>query len=304
MLPLETFQSIVEHALVGVYVIQDERMVYVNPKLAQLFGYTREEMLRFASILDLIEESDRERVREALRQRLAGEVDAVEYTVRGIRKNRSPIIMDIRSVRGSHNGQPAVFGSVLDITKRTQMEDALKSLALMDELTGVYNRRGFMALAERQMKAARRRGQSLILLAADVDNLKQINDTHGHAAGDQALVAAAGVLRQTYREADVVARIGGDEFTVFPLDAAAESGPLLIERLEERLRSWNLVNRAPYQLSLSVGYSVVDPGDRSKTLEQALLEADTQLYAGRRDRAAQAVSDGPLASFWARLRER
>lgn len=304
MIPLETFHSIVEHALVGVYVIQDERMVYVNPHLAQLFGYTREEMLRVASILDLIEESDRERVREALRQRLAGEVDAVEYTVRGIRKNRSPIIMDIRSVRGVHDGKPAVLGSVLDITKRTQMEDALKSLALMDELTGVYNRRGFMALADRQLKAARRRGQSLILLAADVDNLKQINDTHGHAAGDQALVAAASVLRLTYREADVIARLGGDEFTVFPLDAAAESGPLLIARLEERLRTWNLVNRVPYQLSLSVGYSVVDPGDRSKTLEQALVEADAQLYAGRRDRAAHAVSDGPLASFWARLRER
>jgi diguanylate cyclase (GGDEF)-like protein/PAS domain S-box-containing protein len=302
MIPLETFQAIVEHALVGVYLIQDDRMVYVNPKFAQLFGYSRDEILAFPSILHLIDDSDRERVRESLRQRLAGEVDAIEYTVRGIRKNRSAIIMDIRAVRGVYEGRPAIFGSVLDITKRTQMEEALKSLALMDELTGLYNRRGFMALAERQLKVARRKGQTLMLLAADLDGLKQINDQHGHAVGDQALIAAATVLRQTYREADVVARLGGDEFTVFPLDASAESGPLLVERLAERLRAWNVVNQAPYLLSLSVGYSVVDPGDRSKTLEQALWEADAQLYAGRRDRAAQA--DSPLASFWARLRER
>jgi diguanylate cyclase (GGDEF)-like protein/PAS domain S-box-containing protein len=303
MIPLETFQAIVEHALVGVYVIQDDRMVYVNPKLAQLFGYSPDEMRRFASILELIDESDRERVRESIRRRIAGEIDAIEYTVKGVRKNKTTIIMDIRSVRGVFAGRAAVFGSVLDITKRTQMEEALKSLALMDELTGVYNRRGFMALAERQLKASRRKGQSLVLLASDVDDLKQINDTHGHAVGDQAIMAAATVLKQTYREADVIARLGGDEFTVFPLDAAADSTPLLISRLQERLRDWNVRTEAPFELSMSVGWAVVDPGDRSKTLEQALSEADAQLYEQKRSRASGPARDaGP--PFWGRLLDR
>jgi diguanylate cyclase (GGDEF)-like protein/PAS domain S-box-containing protein len=299
-IPSDTYKTIVERSLVGVYVIQDERLVYANQKFAQLFGYTQEELRQFSSILDLIDEVDRPRVREAIRQRLAGEVDSVEYTVRGIRKNGTTIVMDIRSVRETFEGGAAIFGTVVDITVRKQMEEALKAAALLDPLTGLYNRRGFLALAERQVLVAKRKGQSLILLAADLDDLKAINDTHGHAAGDEALIGAATVLRQTYREADIVARLGGDEFTVFPLDASADSVPLLLERLEQNLQQWREEHNTPYRLSLSTGSALLEAGDLSKNIEQLLATADAHLYQQKRDRGA--AGRGPVP-FWARNRE-
>src|SRR5829696_176883 len=284
LIPLDTFRLLVEEALVGMYLIQDYRMVYANRKLAQLFGYSQEEMLSFSSILDVIDPKDRERVRESIHQRLAGDVGVVEYTVQGVRKNGTNIVMDVRSVRGMHRGSPAVLGTVLDMTERKQLEETLQALALVDELTGMYNRRGFMTLAERQLKIARRRKHPVILLAADVDNLKAINDTHGHAAGDEALVAAAGVLRHTYREADIIARLGGDEFTVFPLDAVASSGPLLLERLRSNLAEWNERNRPPFELSMSTGTAILDEDGLSKELHTLLAEADSQLYLQKRER--------------------
>jgi diguanylate cyclase (GGDEF)-like protein len=139
-------------------------------------------------------------------------------------------------------------------------------------------------LAERQLLLARRKEQSIILLAADVDDLKGINDTHGHAAGDEALVHAATVLRGTYREADILARIGGDEFTVFPLDAAGNSVPGLIERLNRNLQQWCGRHSRPYKLSMSTGSAVLDARDLSKTIADLLAEADQQLYRQKRAR--------------------
>ena len=137
LIPLDTFRLLVEEAQVGMYLIQDERMVYANRKLAQLFGYTQEEMLQLASILDIIDPADRERVRESIRQRLDGAVGIVEYTVHGLRKNGTTMVMDVRSVRGMHRGRPAVLGTVLDMTARKQLEETLQALALVDELTGM-----------------------------------------------------------------------------------------------------------------------------------------------------------------------
>lgn len=295
LVPPETYRLLVEESLVGVYLIQDERLVYANRKFAQLFGYTREEMMAFPSILSVVAEDDRELVREKIRQRLDGKIGEIEYTVRMLRKNQTEMLMDVRSVRGSHNGRPAVLGTVVDITARKQLEDALRALALIDELTGLYNRRGFLSLAERQLTIVRRKHHSLVLIAADLDGLKEINDQFGHAAGDRALVAAARVLRHTYREADIVARLGGDEFTVFPIEAAASSVPMLLDRLHTNVRVWNERHREPFTLSLSTGSAVLQ-GELSKSLLELLAEADSQLYLQKRERSR--TSGTVTVPFW------
>jgi diguanylate cyclase (GGDEF)-like protein/PAS domain S-box-containing protein len=295
-LALETFRTIVERSLVGVYVIQDMRLVYANDKFAQLFGYTREEIMALPSVFALLRADDHERVAENMRQRLSGEIEQIEYTVHGLRKNGTTIVMDIRSVRGIHNGQPAVFGTVLDMTARKQMEDALEAAALLDPLTGFYNRRGFLTVTTRQLLVARRKKQSMILIAADVDDLKTINDSFGHAAGDEALVAAATVLRNSYREADVVARLGGDEFVVFPLDASVNSVPLLLERLEVNLQAWRQQHPRKYVLSISTGSAVLDAADDTVTIEELLAQADSDLYRHKRARLASKPSRA--TPFW------
>lgn len=298
LIPPETYRLLVEESLVGVYLIQDERLVYANRKLGELFGYSREEMLALPSALDVIAKSHRETVREAIRKRLDGEITEIEYTVRGMRKDGKLIHLDVRSVRAEHNGRPAVIGTMVDITARKQFEDALRTLALIDELTGLYNRRGFVTLAERQLSLARRKRQPLVLIAADVDDLKGINDRFGHAVGDQALVAAAGILKQTYREADIVARLGGDEFTVFPLEASTDSARMLVERLDANLRRFNERRQCEFTLSMSTGVALLE-GELSKDVQQLLSEADSQLYQQKRERGRLPRVVSVSVPFWA-----
>jgi diguanylate cyclase (GGDEF)-like protein/PAS domain S-box-containing protein len=294
----ETYRLLVEESLVGVYMIQDERLLYANRKLGDLFGYTRDEMLALPSVLAVIAKSHRDTVREAMRKRLDGEIQEIEYTVRGVRKDGRLIHLDVRSVRAEHDGRPAVIGTMVDITARKQFEDALRTLALVDELTGLYNRRGFVTLAERQLSLARRKKIPLVLIAADVDDLKGINDRFGHAVGDQALVAAAGILKQTYREADIVARLGGDEFTVFPIEASKSSIDMLLERLDDNLRRYNERHQREFTLSMSTGVALLE-GELSKDVQQLLSEADSQLYQQKRERGR--LNRGTLGSvpFWA-----
>ena len=298
LIPPETYRLLVEESLVGVYMIQDERLLYANRKLGELFGYTREEMLALPSVLDVIAKSHRDTVRETMRKRLDGEIHEIEYTVRGVRKDGKLLHLDVRSVRAQHAGRPAVIGTMVDITARKQFEEALRTLALIDELTGLYNRRGFVTLAERQLSLARRKRQPLVLIAADVDDLKSINDRFGHAVGDQALVAAAGVLRQTYREADIVARLGGDEFTVFPLEASSSSTKMLIERLDANLKKFNDRHQREFTLSMSTGVALLE-GELSKDVQQLLSEADSQLYQQKRERGRVPRGSTPAVPFWA-----
>ena len=283
LLPLESFRVLVEESLTGVYLIQGDRLIYVNRRLADIFGCTREELLALPSALAVIAESDRDMVREKLRQRLSGEVDVVEYTVRGIRKDGRVIDLDVRSARTMHEGSPAVIGSMLDISERTRLERALRDLSLTDDLTGLYNRRGFSTLAERQLALALRGNQPLLLIFADVDGLKAINDTHGHAAGDQALRDTAAILRSTYRSADIIARLGGDEFTVFPVNAVESSASILTERLDEALARHARQSDQPYTLSLTAGLARVDPAE-CPTIEGLLAQADRALYERRAKR--------------------
>jgi diguanylate cyclase (GGDEF)-like protein len=186
----------------------------------------------------------------------------------------------LRMVR--REGRPIeLMGVGRDITAYKQKEAALRSLTLEDELTGLYNRRGFLTLAERHLKLAVRRKIDLLLLFCDLDGLKQINDTYGHAAGDRALIAAADLLRRTFRSADIIARFGGDEFTVFPLEATGTSAQRLGERLAFTVDAYNESSNEPFRLSFSVGVARFDPGS-SWTIEQLLAEADRQLYETRR----------------------
>jgi diguanylate cyclase (GGDEF)-like protein/PAS domain S-box-containing protein len=286
LIPLESFRILVEESLTGVYLIQGNRLIYVNRRLAEIFGYTREEMLALPSALDVIAEPERGLVREKLRQRLSGEVNVLEYTVTGVRKDGRAIDLDVRSARTMHGGEPAVIGSMLDISDRTRLERALRDLSLTDELTGLYNRRGFSTLAERQLALALRGHQPLLLIFADVDGLKAINDTHGHAAGDQALRDTAAILRSTYRSADIIARLGGDEFTVFPVNALESSGGILTERLDEALARHATQSDRPYKLSLTAGLARVDPTD-CPTIEDLLAQADRHLYERRAQRNAR-----------------
>lgn len=154
---------------------------------------------------------------------------------------------------------------------------ALAALSLTDELTGLNNRRGFLVLAEQQVKLAQRKEHKLSLLFIDVDGLKAINDTHRHQAGDRVLRETAEILRQTFRSSDILARLGGDEYCVLVIDDPSGAGAA-IERLLNNVERRNAADRgAPAALSLSVGAVDIDPAAGIR-VEDWLDIADKRMY--------------------------
>jgi len=120
------YRNLVEHSLTGVYIIQDERFVYANPRLCELYGYTREELFALASYLDLALEEDRPRILDSVRRRLTGEQETAHYTARARRKDGQVIRLEILGGRTEFLGRPAVIGTILDITERVRVEEALR----------------------------------------------------------------------------------------------------------------------------------------------------------------------------------
>jgi diguanylate cyclase (GGDEF)-like protein len=165
--------------------------------------------------------------------------------------------------------------------ERNRLQAALLDLALVDDLTGLYNRRGFLNLATRDLRGARRSDETLLMSFADLDDLKHVNDTAGHAVGDRALQDAAAILRQTFRESDLVARIGGDEYAVLVRHAGPESADVLADRLKRHVREFNRRAARPYQLSISLGFAA----HKASTLGSVaglLDRADRALYRDKR----------------------
>lgn len=156
-------------------------------------------------------------------------------------------------------------------------ECPLAHLILVDDLTGLYNRRGFFALADRQLKVAGRAKRCLILLFADFDGLKRINDIFGHPVGDRALIEVAEVLKETFRESDILARIGGDEFVVLVEGADEASIRVFFTRLRENLETHNAGEGRRYKLALSVGLALYDP-KRPCSVEELIAQADRLMY--------------------------
>ncbi len=167
--------------------------------------------------------------------------------------------------------------------ERNRMQMALRSQSLIDDLTGLYNRRGFITLAEQQLKLSRRSKRGFFLVFVDLDGLKQINDSFGHLQGDEALTRTALILKKTFRETDIAARIGGDEFMVLAIDAAGDSADIITRRLEDCKSEFNRQQDRLYRLSLSFGIVYVAPGDAS-SLEQLMEKSDEELYKHKRSK--------------------
>lgn len=167
-----------------------------------------------------------------------------------------------------------------EIEERLRAEAEVRQLSVTDELTGLYNRRGFFLLAEQQLKIARRTQTSYFILFADLDGLKNINDTFGHEMGDRVIVDAAQILKQTFREADIVARLGGDEFALFIPNFSGDSSTNFHSRLEENIDRFNQQSERAY-ISISLG---VEFGDLKNEvlLEQLLAKADKLMYENKR----------------------
>ncbi len=162
-----------------------------------------------------------------------------------------------------------------------QQAEELRALSLVDELTGLYNRRGFLTIATQQIKVLDRSAQKGLVVFLDLDNLKTINDLSGHDRGDLALIETARVLRHCFRNSDVIARLGGDEFIVFALGTGEESEALVRERLGARLAEANQRSDIGFPLAFSLGIADYDPA-RGEMIEEVIARADVRMYEEKR----------------------
>jgi diguanylate cyclase (GGDEF)-like protein/PAS domain S-box-containing protein len=269
------------------------RFTFVNPAAAQMLGYTPSEMVE-QDVISFVPKDQHAKVRREDEKRTKGISDRYELVF--LHKDGSRRTFLVSGGPRIHGMQ---FGGTLavltDITDRKAMEEEIKSLSLRDELTTLYNRRGFMALAEQQLKTATRLKKRIALLYLDMDNLKRINDSGGHKMGDRALAEIAFVLKKSFRESDIIGRLGGDEFSVLAMETTQPlEADTLVSRLREKLEHFNTRSSAEagFNLSVSLGVFTREPDDTA-TVEEMLSRADMLMYEEKRAKKSGGAAKPP-----------
>ena len=274
------FRGLVEQSLVGIYIIQDGRFVYVNPKLADIFGYAVEDIVGRLGPLDLTAQADRELVRENLRRRLDGEIGGIRYTFSAVRRDGGLIDVEVNGEVVDYEGRSAIVGVALDITEQKRVQRQLNYLAFYDPLTDLPNRALFFDRLGQALTQSKRDATLFALLLLDLDGFKAVNDAHGHETGDALLQAVGRRLRNCVRESDTVARMGGDEFIILlprlggPNDAARVADKVI----EILAAPFSLVGRE-CRVGASIGICIApdDGGD----METLLSHADAAMYQSK-----------------------
>jgi diguanylate cyclase (GGDEF)-like protein/PAS domain S-box-containing protein len=266
------YQAVFEYVGEGILFIDAKgRITEINPTAQALLGVTRSAIGAPAQSL---------LIGEAL-----AELEAEGSSLETIIDHEPPVILELRRyplIGQAQDGKEAGRACgwlviMLNITARKQAEEKLRDLSLVDELTRLYNRRGFITLATQQMKIADRLKRSLTLIFADMDKLKEINDTFGHKEGDRALIDTAAIMKSIFRASDIVARLGGDEFVGLALDSSETTGDAIKNRFMENLNAHNLQEIRPYRLSITMGMARYDP-EKPCSLDDLIEQADKSMY--------------------------
>lgn len=276
------FGALFENAPEAIAILDEhDHIIRINGQFTTMFGYPEDEAVG-QNINDLIVPNDMVQDAEQLTARVtSGEKLSTEALRR--HKNGSTLWVAISATPFGVADQPGrVYAMYLDISARKAAEDELKTLVMKDELTDLPNRRAFITLSEQALKLARRLERDVLMIFIDVDHLKRINDTHGHLAGDRALIDTARVLRESCREADIIARLGGDEFVALMTVDSDQSAEIVCERIRARVETHNRENERDYELSLSVGAKLSKA--EGTMLADLLAQADTALYEQKRGR--------------------
>jgi len=258
------------------------RFIMVNTALARLHGFDSVEEFLSQNVLDLyVDPAKRKEVSAELMEK--GFISGKEVMLK--RKDGTPIWGSItaRAIR-DHEGNVVYFdGTINDITDRKRMEAEILALSLTDQLTGLYNRRGFLSLAGQQLKLSERNKSGLLLFFADLDLLKLINDMLGHEEGDKALIEAANIFRETFRTSDLIARLGGDEFAVLAIDIKEANSEVFTARLQQMIDIRNNQEKRKYNLSISMGCAYYDPEDPC-SIDELIVRADKLMYEQKQNK--------------------
>ena len=173
--------------------------------------------------------------------------------------------------------KPFTIHEMMVRIKHVMLQEKLREMSITDELTGLLNRRGFFAIAQQQLKVAKRVKGKLALVFTDLDNFKSINDTWGHHKGDEALVTMADILKRSFRDSDIIARISGDEFALLLLDTHEDNVNIIFRRLQKNIDAFNMSSGGMFILSLSIGMALYDY-NQPCSIDDLLKLADKRMY--------------------------
>ncbi len=298
----DRFWALVEQLPVGVYrTTPDGRFIEANTALARMLGFKRPQDLFDCKAQDFyLRGEDRAKHIARLCRKLTA---FQEFELHRVDGRRFWARDYCRGITGA-DGSIAYFDGILvDITERKTAERRLKlalrrqqltnekleGLSLSDHLTGLNNRRGFFSFGLQQMKIAKRLSKDNYLVFLDIDNLKEVNDTYGHAVGDVLLQGVGAILRTTLRESDVIGRIGGDEFAVLAMRSTGLGERSLLTRIEEGVRAFRITDCPRLRLSVSMGLVRIDP-QKYQRLDDFLAHADFLMYQEKRKKERQGTS--------------
>jgi len=298
----DRYRALLEQLPIGVYrTTADGLIVEANAALAHMLGFRRPRDLFNHNVKDFyVHGEDRAKhiaklcaKRTAIQEFELRRIDGRKFWARDFSRGiKAPdgsiihldgILVDITEMRNAERRyQQAVRKLVLTNEK-------LESLSLSDHLTGLNNRRGFFSFGLQQMKIAKRLKKDNYLVFLDIDNLKEVNDTYGHAVGDLLLQGVAAILKTTLRESDVIGRIGGDEFAVLAMRSKRLGERSLLARIEENIQAFRLKNYPRLRLSVSMGLVRIDP-QKYQQLDDFLAHADFLMYQQKRKKERQGTT--------------
>lgn len=279
----EHFRNAFDYAAIGMALVSPQgSWLRVNRSLCDLIGYSEQELLN-SSFQAVTHADDLGGDLANLYRLMQGETPNCQVEKRYVHRMGQIVwaLSSVSLVRDSDNQPVHFIFQIQDITERKRAEAALQSLSLVDELTGLYNRRGFLAVSEQSLCEIRLNEKIPAIVYADLDGLKEINDSLGHHEGDRALAKAADILKESFRSSDIVARIGGDEFVVLAAVGADESPESLSMRLQENFDASNALRNRPYNLAVSVGIAHFDD-EQNHSIEELMAQADRAMYEDKR----------------------
>ncbi|MET0387256.1 MAG: PAS domain S-box protein, partial [Polyangiales bacterium] len=278
-----------EASFEGVAISSGGVVVDINDTLARWLGAQAEQVIG-RSALDFFSPEELPRILREIEQ--SSSMYETQLTVPG----RGAFSVEIRARTARIEGQDVRVAAIRDVTDRKRYEaelkaqaDLLRTLSLRDELTGLYNRRGFLELSGQQLRNAARHQRQSALFFADLNGMKRINDNLGHEIGDQAIAATGKLLAKCFRESDIVARLGGDEFAIFAADCDADGVIVITQRVQRAVVAFNASSSAPFELSISVGAAIHQPA-ASSDLDTLMARADAAMYEQKRARGSSRTS--------------
>lgn len=272
----ERLQTVLENLPGGIFIHDlDGRFLLVNKAACQNTGYSRQELLQMA-----VHEIDAQALARQDRSKFWNNIDSnqpIMFESTHLRKDGSQYPVEIHLTQIAMDRQPVILAIAFDITKRKHMEQKLKEMSLYDSLTGIYNRAFY---EEEFRRLADNRYSPLGIIICDINGLKLINDTLGHAKGDELLKTAANILKSCLRAGEIVARIGGDEFAVLLPQSSEEIVSSCAARIRQEVARYNELNKE-LGISLALGYAVqegplADTKDLFKRADEAMYREKLQ----------------------------